>query len=114
MSKYTMTIHGDGWQEQSEKCSSLQDTLGYLMAEIGWCDNSEVFHRALITVYVTGTDELVVHKDPEESLEDFVVELAQDSKILEEIEKKGVLEWLQLLESRMSPLSNIEYEHEEE
>ena len=111
--RYSVTIHGNGWKENSDRCFSMQDVLEYITDEMSWCDNNECILSSEITVYICGTDDLVAHKETDEAMEDFIVELTQASKILNEKEKRGVLEWLQLFESKLKISRNVQYIYEE-
>ena len=113
MNRYSVTIRGDDWKEWCDRCYSMQDVIEWIIDQLTWCDNNSCFLNSEITVYIKGTDDLVAHKQPIDSLQDFIVGLAQSSKDSYEEEKKSVLEWLRVLEKSLVLTKDINCTYEE-
>lgn len=113
MNRYSVTIRGDGWKEWCDRCYSMQDIIEYVIDQLSWCDNNSCFLDSEITVYIKGTDDLVAYKESNDSLQDFIVDLAQMSRDVQEQEKHNVLEWLSMLEKNLVLANNVNYAYGE-
>lgn len=114
MNQYSVEIEGNDWVLQHNECASIQEVIEYIIEQIRCCDDNSCFLNSEISVYMVGTDQWIAYKENDETLEEFIVELAQESDLLDEVEINSVLEWLMLLEKYIIPSRNIDYIYEEE
>ena len=82
--EYSTTIINDGFSDGRYKNKSIKDVVGQIEYFKKCADCDQDLEGSEITVYISGTDELIAYKDANESLCDFLVELRQESKAMGE------------------------------
>lgn len=100
--KYSVTVLSNDGKDATDRCSTIQEVIGYIVECMGWYECADTLNESEITVYIAGTDDLVAFKSTNEAIEDFIVELSKESFALEE---KGLTssEWIQKLDKNRGP-----------
>lgn len=81
---YSLRVINNGFSDGRYLVKSIKEIIGQLEYFRLCADCDKDLEESAITVYVDGTDDLVAFKDENESFDDFLVELAQESRVLGE------------------------------
>ena len=81
---YSLRVINNGISDGRYLMKSIKEIIGQLEYFRKCADCDKDLEESAITIYVDGTDDLVAFKDENESFDDFLVELAQESRVLGE------------------------------
>lgn len=98
---YSVTVYSDEGRDKSDNCGTIQEVIQYVVDCMGWYEYADNIHQSEISVYISGTDDLVAFKRSPEAIEDFIIELCNESRSLDEKNQKSSSEWLKKLDKNM-------------
>jgi REP element-mobilizing transposase RayT len=101
---YLVNINWDTDEENSNHLETIQDVIEYITDIISAYDDNSCFAESEIHVFNVDNDgeHLIISKSTNDSMSDFISDLAQLSSDNKEEEIRSVLEWLNIIERNLS------------